>query len=145
MGRDCAELIPWRLPVTTTQEMIRTHPLAGVKEGIAECIEACYECAQVCSICADACLSEQNAGELVRCIGMNLNCATICKATGELLTRESSMDSGVVRAQLQACIEISGICASECEQHASHMEHCRVCAEECRRCQEACRRLMAQL
>src|SRR5690606_22073378 len=77
-----------RLPVTATQEMIRTHPLSSVKDGIAECIEACFQCAQVCSICADACLAEPNVADMRRCIGMNLNCATICHATGTVLTRE---------------------------------------------------------
>jgi uncharacterized protein DUF326 len=131
--------------MTTTQEMLRTHPLASIKDGIAECIEATYECAQVCSICADACLSEQNVADMRRCIGMNLNCATICHATGEMLTRESVWDPSMVRAQLQACIEACRMCADECQHHASHMEHCRVCAEECRRCEEACRHLLQQI
>jgi hypothetical protein len=125
--------------------MIRTHPLSSVKDGIAECIEACYECAQVCSICADACLAEANVAELVRCIVMNQNCSTICLATGEILTRESGLSADVVRAQLQACIDMCSECRAECSRHAGHMEHCRVCAEECRRCEETCQSLLRRM
>jgi hypothetical protein len=33
-------------------------------------------------------------------------------------------------------------CAEECERHAEHHDHCRVCAEACRRCEEACSALL---
>ena len=31
-----------------------------------------------------------------------------------------------------------GLCAEECEKHASTHEHCRICAEHCHRCEQAC-------
>jgi hypothetical protein len=37
-----------------------------------------------------------------------------------------------------ACWEHCAICARECERHAEHHEHCRICGEVCRRCEEAC-------
>jgi hypothetical protein len=36
-------------------------------------------------------------------------------------------------------------CADECEKHAAHHEHCRLCAEVCRRCDQACRELVAAI
>jgi hypothetical protein len=125
--------------------MIRTHPSTSVREGIAECIEACFGCAQVCWICADACLAEPMVQELRHCIANNMNCATICEATGAMLTRQNAFEPAVIRAQLQACIEICRACGAECAEHGAHMEHCRVCAEECRRCEQACQRLLGQI
>jgi hypothetical protein len=29
-------------------------------------------------------------------------------------------------------------CAEECDRHAAHHEHCRVCAVVCRLCKQAC-------
>ena len=36
-------------------------------------------------------------------------------------------------------------CGDECEKHAAHHEHCRLCAEVCRRCEQACRDLAATI
>ena len=36
-------------------------------------------------------------------------------------------------------------CAEECDQHAEHHEHCRLCAEVCRRCKNACDDLLATI
>jgi hypothetical protein len=36
-------------------------------------------------------------------------------------------------------------CAVECERHAAHHDHCRVCAEVCRRCEQACGDLLASM
>jgi hypothetical protein len=128
-----------------TREMITTHPRPALRDGLVECINACYDCAQVCNICADACLSETSAANLVRCIRLNLDCASICQATGEVLARQTDMEPSIVRALLQACIEACRICAIECERHGANMEHCRVCAAECRRCEQASRNMLDQI
>jgi hypothetical protein len=125
--------------------MIRTHPQAREVPGLTECVEACFDCAQTCIACADACLAEQDVASLVRCIRLNQDCASICQASGEVLSRLTEMDKGIVRLQLQACIEACRVCGDECERHGRHMEHCRICAEVCRRCGEACTRLLATL
>jgi hypothetical protein len=39
---------------------------------------------------------------------------------------------------LEACITACRLCGTECQRHAGHREHCRVCAESCRRCEAAC-------
>jgi hypothetical protein len=125
-----------------TQEMIRTHPRSAVREGMAQCIDACYECAEICTICADACLAEPMVANLVRCIRLNLDCASICQATGEVLARQTGAEPSIMRAQLQACLEACRVCAMECEMHAGNMAHCEVCAAACRRCEQACRDLL---
>ncbi|WP_432703403.1 four-helix bundle copper-binding protein [Lysinibacillus sphaericus] len=30
-------------------------------------------------------------------------------------------------------------CATECEKHSSHHEHCKKCVEACKRCADVCR------
>jgi hypothetical protein len=30
------------------------------------------------------------------------------------------------------------LCGDECERHAQHHEHCRICEEVCRVCERAC-------
>ena len=130
-----------------TRAMLDSHPHhARIDRALlAECIDACFACAQVCTACADACLGEQTAAELVRCIGLNLDCSTVCAATGTLVSRQTEPDLDLLRAQLEACQAACRVCGEECQGHAKHHEHCRVCAEACRRCEEACERVAAAL
>jgi hypothetical protein len=109
---------------------------------LAACIEACVECAQACASCADACLSEDDVQDLRKCVRLNLDCDDICSATGRVLTRQTEYDAPVSRAQLEACRQACATCGEECERHAGHHEHCRICAEACRRCETACAELL---
>jgi hypothetical protein len=129
------------------QPMLQTHPRKSPVNAdlLRECIEACFECAQTCTACADACLGEQQVQQLVRCIRLNLDCADVCDATGRMISRQTEPDWSLVRAQLQACAAACKACGDECQSHAGHHEHCRVCAESCRRCEQACTRLLAAL
>jgi hypothetical protein len=133
--------------MTHVDSMLRTHPTpATVDLSLLEaCITACGECAQTCTSCADACLAEQQVAELRRCIRLNLDCADVCDATGRILLRQTEPDWAVVRSQLEACVQACRVCGQECERHADHHEHCRVCSESCRRCAEACEALLAAL
>ena len=129
-------------------EMLRTSPNnPPVDEGhrslLAEAIEALFDCAQACTACADACLAESGLEDLVRCIRLNLHCADICTTTGRLLSRQEAPE--LARAMLETCALACKLCGDECVGHASHMEHCRICAEACRRCEDACRRLLGSL
>lgn len=125
------------------REMVETHPRESRvdRTALAECIRACYECAQSCTACADACLGEDGVQQLVRCIRRNLDCFDVCVTTGNLLSRQTEPEWGLIGRQLEACAAACSACAEECERHAGHHEHCRVCAESCRRCEQACRRL----
>ena len=51
-------------------------------------------------------------------------------------------DADVTKPLLEACVATCKSCGDECERHAQHHEHCRVCAEACRRCEQACRELL---
>jgi hypothetical protein len=126
--------------------MLRTHPAASAyDESIVRCIEELVTCAQTCTVCADACLAEDDVAALRRCIGLNLDCADVCGSTSRILTRASSSDLELWRSMLLACVQACRSCGAECESHAEHHEHCRVCAESCRRCEEACEEAVAAL
>lgn len=125
------------------QSMLASHPAPASSDGdvAQECVEACYECAAICASCADACLAEEEVAQLVACIRLNLDCADVCELTGRLFARPSRRDAPSLGLQLDACAAICRACGDECERHARHMEHCRICAEACRRCAEACDRM----
>ena len=127
--------------MTHTAAMLDTYPadLGAIdKQAWAGCIDACFDCAQTCTACADACLSEKMLAELTKCIRLCLDCADVCDVTGRLLTRQTEYVAATAKAQVSSCRELCAVCAEECERHAQHHEHCRICAEECRHCKEAC-------
>ncbi|GAB4193561.1 MAG: four-helix bundle copper-binding protein [Roseiflexaceae bacterium] len=134
--------------MTSTSRMIETNPSKPVVDGgtLAECITACFACAQTCTACADACLGEQDPAKQARCIRLNLDCADICLATGQVLSRQTAFDATTARAILQACATSCKQCGDVCQRHGDHgMEHCRVCAEACRRCEQACIQMISAL
>ena len=131
----------------TVREMLETHPqpTTGDLDVLVRCIEACVDCAAVCTSCADADLGESDVQEMVRCIRRCLDCADICDATGRIVTRQTASDVGVVRALVEACVVACRASREECERHARHHEHCRICAEVCGRCEQACNDLLASI
>ena len=68
-----------------------------------------------------------------------LDCADVCSATGVIATRRTGSNEALIVSMLGTCEQACRLCAVECERHAGHMEHCRICAEACRRCEAACR------
>lgn len=129
----------------TIERMISTNPTRPSTSGaptIADCIAACIECAQACVACADACLAEKQVADLRRCIRLDLDCADVCEATGRVLSRLYDAEPASIRALLEACALCCATCAAECLRHASHHEHCKLCADACRRCEDECRKLM---
>jgi len=115
---------------------------AGV---LAAAIDALSDCAQACIADTEADLSEQNLAEMVKCIRLCLDCTDVCTATMGIVSRQAEYDANVTRPLLQACVAICKSCGDECERHAPHHAHCRVCAEACRRCEHACRDLLDAL
>lgn len=126
------------------QDMLRTHPeqVQVDMNTLIEAVQNAFNCHQTCVVCADACLAEDDVKDLLRCIRLNLDCADVCLVTGHVLSRQTEPDWSAARAQLQACITACQACGDECEMHASHHEHCRICADACRRCEQACTRLI---
>jgi hypothetical protein len=52
-------------------------------------------------------------------------------------SRQASYDANVTRPLLEACVAICKSCGDECERHARHHEHCRVCEQACRQLLDA--------
>ena len=127
------------------QQMLSTHPRPSKIQSIelTTCIEACITCAATCTACADACLGEEMVHHLVQCIRTNLDCATICHATGDILARQTEIDWRLAYHQVESCRAACRACADMCAQHAQMHEHCRVCADVCRMCEDACDKLLA--
>ena len=125
----------------SVEEMIRLHPgaSAGTADELIRCIEECLACGESCTSCADACLAEDDVASLRRCIRTNLDCADICHATARIATRLSGGQPASLGALLEVCADECLRCAEECDLHAHHHEHCRVCAAACRSCEQACR------
>jgi hypothetical protein len=115
---------------------------AGV---LATAIDALSDCVQACTADVDADLSEGDLGEMVKCIRLCLDCTDVCAATLGVVSRPAEWDAGVTKPLLEACVAICKSCGDECERHAPHMAHCRVCGESCRRCEKACRDLLAAI
>jgi hypothetical protein len=125
---------------TLSKEMLEAHPWPAQidRDMLARCIDECLACLQSCTACADADLAEDDVADLRRCIRLCLDCADVCDATGRLLSRQTEYVAETARAQVASCWELCALCAVECERHAEHHEHCRICGEVCRRCEAAC-------
>ncbi len=121
------------------------HPTSIDREALLRCIEDCVDCAATCTACADASLAEEDVRDMVRCIRLCLDCADLCAATGRMVTRQTEPDLGVMRATVEACAAACRASGDECERHAHHHEHCRICAETCRRCERSCNELLAAM
>jgi hypothetical protein len=129
------------------REILQTHPRPTDidLDVLVRCIDECIACAWTCTSCADADLAEPDVQEMIRCIRLCLDCSGICVSTGQALTRQTEADRSVLRAAVEACAIACRVCGDECERHASHHEHCRLCMEECRRCEDACNALLTAM
>jgi hypothetical protein len=129
------------------RQLLDTYPgTINVDAGVlAAAIDALSDCAQACIADTEADLSEQDLAEMVKCIRLCLDCTDVCTATMGIVSRQAEYDANVTRPLLQACVAICKSCGDECERHAPHYAHCRVCAEACRRCEHACRDLLDAL
>jgi hypothetical protein len=130
-----------------SEDMIDTHPESPVIDGavLAAAIDACVECAQACAVCADACLGEPDVAKLATCIRLNLDCADLCQATARVASRQQPPEVALVARTLELCALACDLCGDECERHAEHHQHCRVCMEVCRRCEAACQEALRKL
>jgi hypothetical protein len=131
----------------TFQEIVKLHPHpTGLdRDTLLRCIEVCLDCAASCTACADASLSEPDVHEMIRVVRLCLDCADECDATGRIVTRQTAPDPRLMRTMIQSCATGCVVCAEECDLHAAHHEHCRVCAEVCRRCKQACDDLLDEI
>jgi len=112
---------------------------------LGDALDALSDCIQTCIADIDADLSEKDHADMVRCTRLCLHCADICGAASGVLSRPAEYDAKVVRPLLESCVAICKSCGDECERHAHHHEHCRICAEACRRCESTCRKLLESI
>jgi len=112
---------------------------------LGDALDALNDCIQACIADTDADLSEKDLADMVRCVRLCLHCTDVCAATAGVLSRPAEYDPNVVRPLLESCVAICKSCGDECERHARHHEHCRICAEACRRCESACRKLLGDV
>ena len=87
-----------------------------------------------CENCATACLQEGDVKMMVRCIGLDRDCADICALTARFVARGSEHAAHLMKE----CAELCKACGDECEKHRAYA-HCQECAAACRRCEAACR------
>jgi hypothetical protein len=127
--------------------LLRSHPdKISHAEVLSRCIDACASCQEACISCSDACLGEREVSRLVTCIRLNLDCATVCNATGAIIARSNKAGHRqLIEAQLTTCIAFCRACASECERHANMHKHCEVCAKTCASCADACNELLSSM
>jgi len=72
-----------------------------------------------------------------RCIRLCLDCVDVCDATARLLSRQTDYVPKPLAAG-GVLLELCAICAAECERHADHHEHCRLCGRSAGACEQAC-------
>jgi len=136
-----------RTVMKTIQDMIDAHPRQSELDSnkLSTCIAECFTCAQVCISCADACLAEDNVKSLTRCIRLNSDCADTCISTGSSLSRLTEAPLDLIESKLQVLVQACNLCGAECERHASHHDHCRICGDACRSCARACNELLSSI
>lgn len=130
-----------RLAFTRTREALVRHHIGRRLFDEARYRDAASS--QACTACARACLGEKMVADLAACIRTDLDCADICAATGNILTRQTATNTAITRPALEVCRTACAACADECDQHAGMHGHCRNCAEACRRCEAACTALLS--
>lgn len=104
-----------------------------------DCIEACNHCANECTYCASECLRESDVKAMARCIELDRDCSTLCRAASLLMSADSQFAPDICGLCAEAC----HACAEECRKH--DMEHCRQCAEACERCALECEKMAGAL
>ncbi len=100
------------------------------------CINACNDCALACLQCTSICLKENNVGNMVGCIAMDMECANICKLAATSIAQVDSHRLDVCKI----CLEICEKCATECAKHT--MSHCKKCVQACNACAKACEAML---
>jgi hypothetical protein len=131
----------------SVEAILKTHPRPPVADVavLVACIDECMNCAAMCTICADASAAEDDVVAMVRCIRLCSDCADACIDAARIVSRQTDPDAESQIAAVNACLTACRASAAECELHAPHHEHCRLCGEECRRCEQVCTDLLASL
>ena len=130
------------------RQLLETYPnTSRIDAGVLNvAIDALSDCVQACTADVDADLSEtDDLAKMVKCIRLCLHCTDVCAATLGVISRPAEWDANLNKPLVQACVAICKSCGDECERHAPHHAHCRICEEACRRCEKACGELLAAI
>ncbi len=100
------------------------------------CIENCTDCHRVCVETVGHCLEKGGRHAEARHIRLLLDCADICRTSGDYMIRGSELHS----LTCSTCAEVCERCAKDCERLADD-EQMRRCADACRRCADSCRKM----
>ena len=104
-------------------------------DGASSCIEACNDCNRVCLQHVQHCLTLGGEHAEADHIAMLLTCASVCRATAELVALDSEWHATMCDLCSQVCEE----CADGCEE-LGEMDDC---VQACQRCAEECRAMVA--
>ena len=99
-----------------------------------KCAELCFECYRVCSKAVSYCLEKGGRHAEADHIRLLTDCARICEASGDFLTRGSVHHHHTC----QACAAVCDDCAAHCAAMGDDPVMAR-CADVCKRCAESCR------
>jgi hypothetical protein len=114
-----------------------THTSAPtISKEMRDCIKACRDCAEICLETVRYCLEQGGRHAEPSHIALMLDCAQICQASADFMTRGSELSQRICAV----CAEVCERCAESCEAFGDD-DRMRACAAACRRCAESCRRM----
>ncbi|HQU42186.1 MAG TPA: hypothetical protein PK867_05215 [Pirellulales bacterium] len=106
-----------------------------------QCAAECAACQQACDSCEAHCLDLLSEGNKAHreTLQTCLDCAEICAAADQIVSRGGPFSGLICRACADACAR----CAAACERFPDD-QHMSQCAQECRKCQNACETMLGE-
>ncbi|MEA5453221.1 four-helix bundle copper-binding protein [Sinomonas sp. JGH33] len=134
--------------MSTSRQALVVHPAApdmGETErtALGDCIDAALACAQICTSGADSCLEEPAVAELRSVIRAQQNCASVCAAAVQILSRFGSDFGNTPGSILRILSEWCSLCRESCLEVAQFYPHCGISASACERVLDAVAALTA--
>lgn len=134
--------------MSQARQALVVHPAAPDMEeaertALSECIDAALACTQACTTGADSCVEEPGVTHLRHVIRAQQNCAVICSATAQVLSRFGSDFGPTPASVLRALDDVAALCEDVCRVYAGAYAHCRVTADSCARVRAAAAAMMA--
>jgi len=105
-----------------------------------ECAKACSDCQRECDSCATHCATLMAQGQNRQhytTLRMCLDCADVCAATAQIVSRSGPFSGDVC----EACADVCKRCGEECKQHTGDALM-QDCAKACEQCEKACREMV---
>jgi hypothetical protein len=109
--------------------------ILNIRREWRDCIEACSNCRNTCIEAAAYSLQEGEDFSDAHHIAMLYDCADICQASVNSMSRNSMQANAICRL----CADICDKCAEHCEEYDD--EQLDKCAQVCRTCAQQCRNM----